>query len=60
MIKGGYSDMSPKQTETYYALVDLGWEMYNLNEDGVIMIKNRETKKCAFVLIDGSFVEAEI
>ena len=60
MIKGGYSDMSPKQTETYYALVDLGWEMYNLNKDGVIMIKNRETKKCAFVLIDGSFVETEI
>ena len=52
--------MSPKQTETYYALVDLGWEMYNLNEDGVIMIKNRETKKCAFILMDGSFVEAEM
>ena len=52
--------MSPKQTETYYALVDLGWEMYDLNEDGVIMIKNRETKKCAFILMDGSFVEAEM
>ena len=60
MIKGGCSEMTPKQTETYYALVDLGWEMYDLNEDGVIMIKNRETKKYAFVLIDGSFVEAEM